>query len=379
MNEIDFIYKLPNGYHLRYALPYDKGQGLTRFKRARINTDVFAKHINSDIKLKKPLVALNTSFDYPVIAADFDELPSTYSSFDDYYTHLLNTYGDKGLVTRSASGKCKVLFQCHKSGGKSTILDAVATLKAILLPEDFNVIDTAAAALNRMFLTHITLEQLQSWTNPVIHTAVTEQPKQKATWDLQELLSTYTWEELKAWEKQNLNGETQYVHSLIVKLLTPAFPRSPEALHNLSVFLVRYYAKLLNNFNIHSEVLGQLIQRKSTQANVYINRLVELGYLEKTGNYCAGRFSNRYKATGELKQFLLLLRKEVDIEVEDIDISRGANSAYMAMTRKLVAKGVERTEVVNILMAKDAERPLTKQRPEQYFNNLVDNWINRNI
>ena len=384
-NQTDYIYQLPNNYKLRYCLPYDKKANTnpnSRFRRAGIGYEGFTKFLLNNNKLSRPLVNLNTSYDFPIIAADFDIHPEIFSSFDEYYDYLVQTYSKDGLVIRSVSNKCKVLFQLKKEGGKETVLDPIETLKQLLNPLDFDCADQAAAATSKLFINQSMLYKLQNWHPKTIHIAATKsayQPKEKQR-SIEDLKLIYTFAKLQT-SYENFNDYQNYALIHIKQLITKTFKRmSQDNITKLSIFLVIYSSNLLSGFQINQVLMSQMLDITQSACSKLLNKLVLLDLLKQSESYQAGHKSKQYKAINDLKHLLELTGKssQKEINIQNPNISNNnANTQYLALPRKLKSEGVSEQQAIQYLINIDSQRPIDKQRPRSYFEQMVNSWYNR--
>jgi hypothetical protein len=367
------IYTYPNGYSIRYALAFDtKGNKLSRFRRAAIDNKPFEKAINSEIKLRLPLLDLDTAYDFPIVAADFDHLPDDFMDWDHFEQYLTQTYSDKGLVIRTPSGKCKVLFQLKMpSGAKLNRLDRVATLKALLLPEDFPWIDDVPTALTKVYLTKEMLPKLQNWKPQFFVPILKKLPKPLS---FSELEAKYTFQSLTD-EFAKFDSNQVALKDKILELLRGSFKRmNVETLDRIAIYMVKYKQGICVGFHINQKLMGTMIGIPQSNVSKLLRKLVELGWLYTDGSYCTSIAAKKYSARGLLRQTL----GHVEINVKEI-ISQevpegGANKHYLMVNRKLQSAGFTKEQTLEFLQQIDNRRPTPKQRPSNYFKQLVNSW-----
>ena len=380
------IYNFKNSYPIRYALPYDrKGDKYSRFRRAGTDYEGFHKALASSNKHGLPLLELHSAFDMPIVAADFDKLPDRFKSFDDFDKYLVEKYSHLGLVTRTPSGKCKVLFQLELPRGSwLEDVDFPATLKSLLDPMDFELIDLVSTALSKAYLTPIMFEQFKTW-NPIYHLAVLGEQIVKMNKEMAE----YSFGDLTKWFDE-MPAQEKYIYELILKQLLKDMPRSNMAIRNhLAIFLTRYRKNMLYGFRINHEVMATLLGCQRKTAGKILKTLRKLGLIKKIGNHSVGRQAARWICDGEYKHIISMFEDtETSTELTssnleeinlDIPIQDGmANQQYLSLCRQLKGTELSDSEIVDILMTKDRLRPTKKWRPINYFTYMVENYSSKN-
>ncbi len=371
----DKIYTFPNGYSLRFALCFDvKGNKSTRFRRASTDSPQFVTALNSREKTKLPLLDLDTAYDYPIVAADFDHLPDGFMDFNHFEQYLHQTYSNQGLVIRTPSGKCKVLFQLKMPKGvRVARLDRIGTLKALLLEEDFPWIDDVPTALTKVYLTPQMLPKLQSW-KPVFHKPqILVAPKLPT---FSELEAKYTFGNLIDAGNKFSTEEVKMQES-VYKELTPLFPRMSEQTKlNVSIYLVRYRKQLRIGFPLNQKLMANMIQCKQPNVAKILKKMVEAGWLIAGEKFVPGFMAKRQTSAGILAEILNVgedletIEKLLNTPIRDGE----ANSQYLALNRKLANAGMTRKRIKEELIKLDKQRPINKQRKDKYFEDLTKRW-----
>lgn len=137
-----------NGYKVRYKLPSDYVNMDTAFR----TNDLQIKRLSDKNKKNLAIASLwsqkhdSEGYYYSGIVADFDKLPQAYSDWHEFKLDMCSRYGNISAVNTSVSGKVKLFFPA-KSKNRMTGDVALAYLKSILNPEDFDIIDNSHAAL----------------------------------------------------------------------------------------------------------------------------------------------------------------------------------------------------------------------------------------
>ena len=381
MTPQDKIYTFPNNYSLRYALCYDtKGNKSTRFRRASIDSPQFHRALQSNEKNKLPLLELDTAYDFPIIAADFDTLPDGFMDFNHFEQYLHQTYSSQGLVVRSPSGKCKVLFQLKMGGPRLERLDRVATLKDLLLEEDFKWIDTVPTAFSKAYLTPAMLPKLQSW-KPIFHKPKllpVNLPKKAPTFE--ELQLKYTFEDLmKSFD--SFTQEQLNVHNKLQRLIKANFNRMSDSnIKNISIYLVRYSNYLLRGFHLNQKLMAQMVGVSQQSVSNTLKKMESIGWLDISSSYCANMQAKKNTARGTLREVLVLGTKD-DYNNNTLESLRNtvikdgqANSQYLSLNRRFTKLGLSKERVREELIRLDKRRPINKQREDKYFDNLVKSW-----
>lgn len=374
------IYNFKNGYPIRYCLPYDrKDNHYSRFRRAGVNYDGFRKALASKTKLGLPLLELVSSYKTPIFAADFDYLPENFNSYDHFYEYLHKKYKDIGMVTRSASGKTKILIQFEIVDENNWLedVDALGSLKSVLDGVDYEYIDKVATALTKCYLTPIMFEQFKTW-NPVYHPAVINEQ----VVEINKKMLTYTFGDLDKWYNE-MGSKEQYLVQLVLEQLDISMSRSNLALRkNLSIFLVRYKSQLQYGFRINQEVMSILIGCQRKTAGKILKTLIKQGLLEKAGSYVKGKQANKYAATAPLLAIYSTFEPTVNrtsSEVPKVDLDAPivdgmANQQYLRICRYLKSTELSDKEIVEKMVEIDRRRESSKQRHRNYFSYMVDTY-----
>jgi len=369
------IYTFPNGYSLRFALCFDKkGTKSTRFRRAATDSFHFQQAIQSKEKAKLPLLDLDTAYDYPIVAADFDNLPDGFMDWDHFEQYLYQTYSESGLVVRTPSGKCKVLFQLKMPSGVKLIrLDRMNTLKELLLPEDFPWIDEVPTALTKVYLTPAMLPKLQSWKPKFHKPCLMDAPKIPT---FSELEARYTYQNLME-AAQRFKPKEIEIQGKVFDLLATAFPRMSEDTRlSISIYLVRYRTRLAQGFPLNQKLMANMIQCKQPYVAKILKKLIDMGWLKDKKFFVPGFQAKKHSTIGELRDIL-----NADVNAETIEtllsgaIQDGeANSQYLKLNRQLSALGLPRERIKEELIKLDKQRPTNKQRKDKYFEDLTNRW-----
>jgi DNA-binding MarR family transcriptional regulator len=370
-NKNQTIYTLPNGYPLRYALVFDsKGDNYSRFRRTGTDYQGFHKALTSSNKNQKPLLELDSAYQYPLIAADFDDLPEAYNSFDEFYEYLDYTYSSIGLVTRTPSGKCKVLFQCKLPDTKSLRdFDRLSTLESII-GSDVNYVDKRETALTKVYLTEEMFTSFKTW-KCTIHPGILREN------ELQRLFDLYTYDNLMDYA-EDLTEDQEDLQYKLDKLFTKTFPRmDDDTLYNMVIYFIRYARELLGGFPLNQKLMAQMLNTTQSNISKILAKMEKSGLINRNGSYCVGFQAKKHKVSGDLYIILSEYKKiSVSIDIKAPIKDGQANDQYMMLTRHLVRSwGKEKT--LNFLLDKDNERPLTKRRPFKYFETLVNCWTDK--
>lgn len=373
------IYTTPDGYHLRYAFPWEsKGDQFSRFRRTSVRSHLFTKQLNSPEKRLLPQLDLDSSYNYPIICADFDELDSRFNSFDEMADYMTRTYGDLGCVLRSPSNKVKVLFQFTTGGKSLTKLDRVASLESILSPDDFKLIDTQPYALSKIFLNQAMFEQIRVWKpQHVLQGLFVADYKHKRS--LEDLKVEYTHGNLKD-SIESFSEDEMILHAKLIAFMRSNFLKMErERVELWAGYLVRYRKQLTFGMALNQGLCAQMLDCPISHVNKILNILNSLGLLVKVSDsYCAGMKAQKRKAGGRLRELLVSLNKHNPTNLDDIEIDdSNANAEYLKLTRILFNQGYTREDAIEKLVEADSYRPPDKQRSASYFTYMVSSWYNR--
>jgi len=149
--DIKQLLVLPNGSHLRYALPQDLGGTPNWFRGYDLD---YVRKWERKRKKHNIKVGLWTSrSNQHVIVADFDDIPQGYRDYDHLFSATQERYQDIALVTRSISNKVKIFFVLEfKEEIEMSKSISLLNLESLLNDHSFfSVIDKRVSALSITF------------------------------------------------------------------------------------------------------------------------------------------------------------------------------------------------------------------------------------
>lgn len=307
------VFKQRDGSVLRYALLQDKGTQYRGSKKKWFRTlDSKSLHVKmkKEDKRKQPKLGLWSAWRENsrliLIAADFDSLPKGIDSFEDLHDKLLKNYGEIGIVIKTISGKCKVLFQIEIIDEKRRDHSkaALIALEGLLDSALFEVCDKSFAALSITFvspenvkLISERLEALRPVFNegdyynklgvPYLPEKIAERAIGEPSVDI--VCKNKTTEPIQVFQGM-LNG-----------LLDEFFNGSQK---EVVVRALLCNKRLLRGAQVSQGYYARELGVNQSNVSRTIKALRKSGNLEIVGKYKVGKSGNRYKACGELKRAL---------------------------------------------------------------------------
>jgi hypothetical protein len=283
---------LPNGSLLKYA--HGGVRGSQDCWYLSLDTAELRKP-----RTKKSLYKIglrNSGSDQFVVPADFDTLPEGYepseagwASFRHQLSSLLH---GRAIVAPSASGKAKAFFVAQLPPGVALSDQAALSILQTELPADlFSIIDRSHASLRITYANPELVEVLSTGLShlPPIsyHPKVGEYGSVAAGHNFYEFKGDIRWPALLALAEQR-----------------------EEWSHFICILLRTWHLASDGGFALPQSKLAK--QLNTSQGNVcrWLNKLVDLGLLERGRSYTCGVQAKTYWAQGELKAAILELKAE---------------------------------------------------------------------
>lgn len=276
------------GVPLRYALPRHGSAGAWRIQNNDAFRDALQRTEKNDLPCFDPWSAI-----LKLVIADFDLLPDSFVSWDQFREYLEWKYGRMGLVLESPSGKAKVFFVVKAPGARMTKEIALDTLEHLLEEDERGAIDRGASALTQFFLREEAFSLLRERLDglPVFPAILdsTEAPERPRKW----LLYTGDLPDL---------GLDDF-KTFIVRFILGASKRALAELTVSQPYLVAQAR--LNGFDLPNA--GSAV----TKASRALAFLVKAGLLERTSQkYRPGVKGKGYRVAGTLGELAEQILKE---------------------------------------------------------------------
>ena len=166
-----YLFNLPDGSHLSYALALDLKKGGSQFKWFRSYPSWGLTNITPKTKKGSPRLGLwSARKNQKILCADFDSLPEGYRSWDKFHEVMKIKYPN-AYVFRSVSNKVKMFFIVEFTTSYINTEMSRYALSKLLKGRLFDSIDTSFAAMSICFLNHIIVTGLTFWlaNNPTVN------------------------------------------------------------------------------------------------------------------------------------------------------------------------------------------------------------------
>lgn len=285
--------------------------------------------------------------DFHLIAADFDQIPSGFSSFDDVATfHKTKYMPNEAVVSRSASNKVKVFFLVELPPNmKISAPIAIEALRVIYLDQKglFDSLDLAPQALSVTYLSRGVLEALVpgvSLLSPILDAKSLNRL----------LLEDSGWYNSSGTAKPTAVSLRTYSGSLDGLLQTTGI--NPTKLKFIRILLESTQLTYANGFGISPTKIAAQLGVSRRLINAYRAQLEGSGWLvlaEGKRHFIPGKKAIRFKAAGALAEALNKLgKKPKPVHIpKKIETGRWNESLRSIVAQLYLSKSIE--EIVDIV------------------------------
>ena len=302
-------FPLPNGSCLRFTLRWVKG-GQQRWPLTSIG--YLTPEILSGPKERLPIVGLwNSGTAQHLVAADFDDLPEGFASWDNFYQFCYSLFRHIAVVTRSPSQKVKIFFVITFSHPQEmTRAIALETLEAYLLISShdlFECIDNSCSALATARINKSIFEGLSEAHSLIPLDAIGE--------EIDETFNKYN----------NSNGSLTQHSGPLHEEVSQWVKGDGRREKFIRILLASFSLCSKEGFDIPQTKFGRECNVTPMAIGNWLRRLRECGWLRLVDpNYERGKKAMTYVAAGHLREEILkLIEDRIDEKQSLTEITDG--------------------------------------------------------